>query len=191
VDGTPSRDGAGALRALLHRATLALDRYWAAAALSEGLGETELSLVVHLVHAGELTPGQLAARLGLTSGGTTALIRRVEQAGGLTRAADPHDARRVLLRPTPASVERVAALEHALLAALDAVTGRRSAREHAVVVGYLEAVARATEGVVGAPESAARATAGRVVGAPESAARTPPGLAPTTESPASAPGSFS
>jgi len=147
---TASPEGDGALRALLHRTTLALDRYWAAAAHREGVGETELRLLVHLVRAGELTPGQLAARLGLTSGGLTGLIRRVEREGGLTRVTDPRDARRALLRPTPAAVERVAALERALLAALDAVAGRRSVREHAVVVGFLDGVVEATESVTSA-----------------------------------------
>jgi len=150
ADDTASPEGDGALRALLHRTTLALERYWAAVAHREGVGETELRGLVHLVQARELTPGELAARLGLTSGGTTALIRRVERAGGLTRVADPRDGRRALLRPTPATIERVTALEGTLVGALDAVVRRPSAHEHAVVVGFLDGVVQTTESATSA-----------------------------------------
>jgi DNA-binding MarR family transcriptional regulator len=44
-----------------------------------------------LLADGPSAPGDLAARLGLTSGAMTKVLDRLEQAGYVTRAADPSD----------------------------------------------------------------------------------------------------
>jgi len=52
----------------------------------------------HLHEAGELTPGQLAERLCLTSGAVTALLDRLERLGWAKREPHPHDRRSVIVR---------------------------------------------------------------------------------------------
>jgi phytoene dehydrogenase-like protein len=69
------------LRELLHRRTIAGDRYRARVARLLGMNDTEAAALAHLAHHGQLTPGELGRLVGLTSGGTTALIHRL-----LTRA---------------------------------------------------------------------------------------------------------
>ncbi|MGW3991900.1 MarR family winged helix-turn-helix transcriptional regulator [Amycolatopsis sp. NPDC004772] len=53
-----------------------------------------------------LSPVQLARRIGMTTGATTALVNRLEAAGHLRRSRESTDRRRVTLRPSPAARER-------------------------------------------------------------------------------------
>jgi len=63
-----------------------------------GLNSTDLQIVSLLISQGPATPGELAERSGLTSGGAiTAVIDRLEKAGYLTRQRDESDRRRVIV----------------------------------------------------------------------------------------------
>ena len=76
-----------------------------AVARSGGLNGTDLQAVGLLLSGGPATPGELAARTGLTAGGAiTAVIDRLEKAGYVSRARDPHDRRRVLVSAVPEAV---------------------------------------------------------------------------------------
>lgn len=76
-----------------------------AVARSGGLNGTDLQTVGLLLSGGPATPGELAARTGLTAGGAiTAVIDRLEKAGYVSRARDPHDRRRVLVSAVPEAV---------------------------------------------------------------------------------------
>src|SRR3954454_17396490 len=68
--------------------TQALERYEqagahhrAARARQVGVPQIELAALEHLEAIGGLTPGELGHRLGLTSGGVTALTGRLSEAG--------------------------------------------------------------------------------------------------------------
>ncbi|MEU0830389.1 MarR family transcriptional regulator [Streptomyces sp. NPDC005969] len=76
-----------------------------------GLGATDLYALNTLELAGPMTPGELGARTGLTTGPTTRLIDRLEQAGYVRRAADPADRRKVIVEPIgkPAELDEVMA----------------------------------------------------------------------------------
>ncbi|MFB0616224.1 MarR family winged helix-turn-helix transcriptional regulator [Streptomyces sp. AGS-58] len=63
------------------------------------LGATDLYALNILQLCGPMSPGELAERTGLTTGPTTRLIDRLEQAGYARRAADPGDRRKVVVRP--------------------------------------------------------------------------------------------
>lgn len=63
------------------------------------LGATDLHALNVLELSGPMTPGELGARTGLTTGPTTRLIDRLEAAGYVRRAADPHDRRKVIVEP--------------------------------------------------------------------------------------------
>lgn len=82
-----------------------------ASAKACGLGATDLYALNILELSGPLTPGELGARTGLTTGPTTRLIDRLEQAGYVRRAADPTDRRKVIVEPIgqPAELDEVMA----------------------------------------------------------------------------------
>src|ERR671936_130051 len=62
-----------------------------------------------LLADGPSAPGDLAARLGLTSGAMTKVLDRLERAGYITRAADPSDRRRITIAADPDGLARLAA----------------------------------------------------------------------------------
>ncbi|MER5886181.1 MarR family transcriptional regulator [Streptomyces sp. NPDC001941] len=67
-----------------------------------GVNETDLRcLEILLQELPEASPSQLADRLGLTTGSTTALLDRLEKAGYLARQAHPTDRRKSVIRATP------------------------------------------------------------------------------------------
>ncbi|MER6809229.1 MarR family transcriptional regulator [Spirillospora sp. NPDC000708] len=76
-----------------------------------GLGATDLYALNILDLAGAMTPGELSARTGLTTGPTTRLIDRLEEAGYVRRVPVPGDRRKVIVEPVgePADLDRVLA----------------------------------------------------------------------------------
>jgi DNA-binding MarR family transcriptional regulator len=82
-----------------------------ASAKACGLGATDLYALNVLELAGPMTPGELGTRTGLTSGPTTRLIDRLEEAGYVRRTADPGDRRKVIVEPIgkPAQLDQVMA----------------------------------------------------------------------------------
>ncbi len=89
-----------AMRALTAEAA----RMDAAVARRFGLSDTDLMALGELELAGGRTPGQLGARLGLTSGAVTALADRLERHGLVERLPHPSDRRSSLLRVTAHAV---------------------------------------------------------------------------------------
>ncbi|MEV0118629.1 MarR family transcriptional regulator [Streptomyces sp. NPDC050844] len=75
------------------------------------LGATDLYALNILQLTGAMTPGELSARTGLTTGPTTRLIDRLEQAGYVRRVPDPGDRRKVTVEQLgePADLDRVMA----------------------------------------------------------------------------------
>jgi DNA-binding MarR family transcriptional regulator len=61
----------------------------------------------HLDSVGGLTPGELGHRLGLTSGGVTALTGRLVEGGYVTRERHPEDGRMRVLTLSAAGAERL------------------------------------------------------------------------------------
>ncbi len=74
-----------------------------AIARRHGISLADLQALGELDMRGGLTPGQLAARLGLTSGAVTALADRLERHGLVERVPHPTDRRSTLLCPTDAA----------------------------------------------------------------------------------------
>jgi DNA-binding MarR family transcriptional regulator len=142
---TTPRESPPLIRAALLRKALADAAQRAALARRLGLTDNEVLAVQHLARAGELTPGQLSARLQLSSGGTTALIHRMQRAGHVTRHGHPHDRRSAVLRLTP-EIQRWAADAWApLVAEIDTLIRELSVPEAQVVQQFLESVADAAE----------------------------------------------
>lgn len=73
-----------------------------------GIGRPEFDVLATLRRAGEpfqLSPGELAASMALSTGGTTARLDRLEKAGLVERLPSPSDRRSVLVRLTEAGYE--------------------------------------------------------------------------------------
>lgn len=109
------------LRHLLHRVELAGQYQRAARARQEGVHQVELAALEHLSVMGGLTPGELGHRLGLTSGGVTALAGRLIEAGYVQRAPHPHDRRMRILTATPEGDAHLAEHIEPVLAPADRV----------------------------------------------------------------------
>ena len=70
---------------------------------SLGVNATDLQCLNLLELQGALTPGDLARCCGLTTGGVTVVLDRLEKAGYVRREANPRDRRSLLIRPVPAT----------------------------------------------------------------------------------------
>ena len=82
----------------------------AQAAEKVGLGLTDVQVVHMLQLYGPATPGRLAQGTGLSSGGVTVALDRLEKAGYIRREPNPADRRSLLVRLIPSAVARLAGL---------------------------------------------------------------------------------
>jgi DNA-binding MarR family transcriptional regulator len=73
-----------------------------------GLNPTDMECLRLLSLKGISTPSELARHTGLTSGATTAMLDRLEQAGLIERRPNPADRRGTLIAPTKSSAEKAA-----------------------------------------------------------------------------------
>jgi DNA-binding MarR family transcriptional regulator len=69
------------------------------------LNKTDLRALLFLAQNAETTPKQLAEHLQLTTGATTPLIDRLDDAGTLRRISHPTDRRSALVELTPKGLE--------------------------------------------------------------------------------------
>ncbi len=129
--GAPTRRAAEDLRDLLTRSTLAIERHRAAIGRQLALGDSEMHALACLDQQGELTPGELRARLSLSSGGTTALVQRLERAGHVERRGHPRDRRSVVISLSPATRELLRSSAEPLVAAIDAAAAELSPGQRA------------------------------------------------------------
>ncbi len=87
----------------LYAATRAVTRVYGPLLSDLGLTYPQYLTLLALWDEGEpLTVGELGRRLRLDSGTLTPVLKRLEQAGHVTRQRDPHDERRVLIAVTAA-----------------------------------------------------------------------------------------
>jgi DNA-binding MarR family transcriptional regulator len=149
----PITQAAGRLRVLLQRAELAGSYHRAARARRLGIPHVELAALEHLDALGGLTPGELGHRLGLTSGGVTALTGRLIDAGYVARRRHPEDGRMRVLTVTAAGAELLRDQLEPVLEAAEEPLAALSRAEAELLARVLEAVA--TRG-----EAAAAATPG-------------------------------
>jgi len=77
------------------------------AAENVGLGLTDLQMLNLLQLHGPSTPSRLAGWTGLSSGGVTVALDRLEKAGYIRRAANPGDRRSLLITLMPAPMRRL------------------------------------------------------------------------------------
>ncbi|PPK65202.1 MarR family transcriptional regulator [Actinokineospora auranticolor] len=114
----PDIDGpALALAKRVARLAAVLDAATVAQLTALGLTKAEYEILVTLRAAGDpftLRPSELSARLRLTSGGTSNVLRRLTDTGMVVRDADETDARGLWVRLTPAGAGRAEAAARAV-----------------------------------------------------------------------------
>jgi DNA-binding MarR family transcriptional regulator len=141
------------LRALVHRVELAGQYQRAARARQLGMHQVELAALEHLAVAGGLTPGELGHRLGLTSGGVTALAGRLMDAGYVVRTDHPRDRRMRVLSATEAGRATIEAELEPVVAPTDRALEWLAPDDAERLAGFLDLL-------VALKESAAAATPG-------------------------------
>src|SRR6204780_4406136 len=82
----------------------------AQAAEKAGLGLTDMQMLHMLQLYGPSTPSRLARWTGLSSGGITVALDRLEKAGYLRREPNPADRRSLLISLVPARLRKLAAM---------------------------------------------------------------------------------
>ncbi len=124
-----------------------------AAADLVGMNQTDWDCLDVLDWTGPITAGELAKRVGLTSGAITGVLDRLEKSGLARRVADSSDRRRVIVELTvdptsPPADERQAALQHSfgeLAAEMFAVSDEFDADQLEAVLRWLRAGNEAVE----------------------------------------------
>ena len=80
------------------------------AAEKAGLGLTDMQMLHMLQLYGPSTPGRLGKWTGLSSGGITVALDRLEKAGYVRREPNPGDRRSLLITLIPARLRKIAAM---------------------------------------------------------------------------------
>lgn len=101
------------------RLALATGFYLDAGAARLGLNRTDLEFLLLLSLEEPLTAGELSEASGLTTGGTSGVLDRLERSGLIARQSDPDDRRRVVVRLTPDARDRLGGLAAPLADSID------------------------------------------------------------------------
>lgn len=127
-----------------------------------GLHLTDMQCINLLDLLGPVTPGKLAECTGLTTGGVTVMLDRLEKAGVVKREPNPDDRRSVLVRLDPRKLRKINALYARINEQFDAFLSSAPEAELQVVAGFLtrmNAMRRAGQPGDSAPVSPAAAPA--------------------------------
>ncbi len=103
-----------------------------------GLNLTDTQCLNVLEIAGSATPGQLAAQTGLTTGGITVVLDRLEKAGFVKREPNPDDRRSLIVRPVPANLARVQAMYVDIHKGLGQLFAGYGDKEMETILGFFE-----------------------------------------------------
>jgi DNA-binding MarR family transcriptional regulator len=132
----------------------------AQAAEKVGLGLTDMQMIHVLQLYGPATPSRLAAATGLSSGGVTVALDRLEKAGHIRRAPNPADRRSLLVTLVPASLVKLAGLYEGVERETRRQLATLPQRDLVAVIRFFEALAevRRREDRIrsGAPRAKAR-----------------------------------
>jgi DNA-binding MarR family transcriptional regulator len=106
-----------------------------------GLGLTDMQLLHMLQLYGPATPGRLAQATGLSSGGITVALDRLESAGYIRREPNPDDRRSLLIKLVPSRLAKMANHYQGIEAATRGQLARLSPRELEAVIRFFESMA--------------------------------------------------
>ena len=98
-----------------------------------GVNVTDMKCLDMMTQCEETTPSQLAAHTGLTSGATTAMIDRLEQAGLVERLSHPKDRRGTILVLTREAKRKLPSLFGSLGTAMEELASNYPPKDLAVL----------------------------------------------------------
>jgi DNA-binding MarR family transcriptional regulator len=102
-----------------------------------GLRLTDMQCINVLELMGPSTPGELARLTGLTTGGVTVMLDRLEKGGYLKREPNPRDRRSVLVHLNASKVKKMQAFYGEINQRMAALLDETSERELRSVVSFL------------------------------------------------------
>ena len=110
----------------------------AQAAETVGLGLTDMQMLHVLQLYGPATPGRLAAATGLSSGGVTVALDRLEKAGYIRREPNPADRRSLMIHLMPGRLSKLAAMYEGVEAATRRQLATLAPRDLEAVIRFFE-----------------------------------------------------
>ncbi len=111
-----------------------------------GLGLTDMQMLHMLQLHGPPTPGRLAAWTGLSSGGITVALDRLEKAGYIRREPNPTDRRSLLAILVPVRMHKLGALYEGIERETRRLIGTLPPRDLEAVIRFFETLCNAREG---------------------------------------------
>ncbi len=117
----------------------------AQAAERAGLGLTDMQMLHMLQLHGSATPGKLAASTGLSSGGVTVALDRLEKAGYIRREPNPADRRSLLVNLVPTKLRKLAGMYEGIEHETRRLLATLPERDLQAVVRFFETMSRARE----------------------------------------------
>lgn len=144
-DGRRSPSAADVVAAL-YRSELAGNRHRAARAEQLRLEKGDVAALEQLAAASDgLTPSELGQRLGLSSGGVTVLVDRLQRAGRVERHRHPDDRRKRILSVTPEAREWLREYLEPIVRPLERAAEWLSEGDREVLVRFLDHLAALRE----------------------------------------------
>lgn len=107
------------------------------------LNPTSWAILSELSLEGELTNGQIAARLGMSTGGVTPALDRLERAGLAVRRPNPADRRSSIITVTEEGAALLSQLHADVAEQLEPTLGSLAAADRKVALGVIDAAASA------------------------------------------------
>jgi|SRR5580692_373201 DNA-binding MarR family transcriptional regulator len=118
------------------------------AAAANGLGITDSKTLSALTQEGPMTAGEIAKRLGLTSGAVTNVIDRLVRAGFVRRVADPLDRRKVIVEADLANLEKLGPVYDSVAEAFQKLHEQYTIEELRFLIDYFTQSVEVTKGEV-------------------------------------------
>src|ERR1700722_2289112 len=118
------------------------------AAAANGLGITDSKTISALMQEGPMTAGEIAKRLGLTSGAVTNVIDRLVRAGFVRRVADPQDRRKVIVEADLANLEKLGQVYDSVADAFQKLHEQYTIEELRFLIDYFTQSVEVTKGEV-------------------------------------------
>lgn len=108
-----------------------------------GMSLTDMQMLHMLQLYGPATPGKLAAYTGLSSGGVTVALDRLEKGGYIRREANPADRRSLLIKMVPTKLRKLAGMYEGVEGETRRLLATLPVRDLEAVVRFFETLADA------------------------------------------------
>jgi len=102
-----------------------------------GINATDYQILNLIELLGDATPGDLARMAGLTTGGITVALDRLEKAGYVRREKNPSDRRSLLVRVVSGRMRKIFALYKSVNETMDKMYSAYSDDQLAIVLDFL------------------------------------------------------